>query len=469
MKALSKRLYPILLAVALAGSAFQGGLYLRRLGEGAVSAAKAPPQASALLKLNPERAPVRLETLKTLQGPDEECKSLFSSVLRLVKEHYVEKITEADESKMARGAVQGMLDALQDPDTRLIEPEDRKFLENAEAGKFNGMGAVLALRKEKIGSLDTIKVVVVAPLPGSPASEAGIKAGDCITHVDGKWIIAYDPFSEPEVEKARKALRNGQIDVASYNKVIEEAEKRLKNGLLIPDALEKLTANTSGTIDLTLERPQSKTPIQVKVHCRTTAVDPVMSRNLNGGLAYIRVSQFTKRAQTEFANEMDKVEAERAKGIVLDLRDNAGGAIDAVTSVASRFTGGGVLATIQEKNRRHNIRVPKTRAISIPVVVLVNGGTSSVAELLAGTLRDCLHAPLVGLRTFGDGLVQTPVILKDGSVVLITTGKMLTPQGTDFEGKGLEPDVVVENKGPVDAQLAAAEKILRSALAGRKT
>lgn len=469
MRELIRRLSGILLAASLAGSAFLCGLYLRNLDDGTIKAAQAPPQASALLKLNPERPPVKLETFKSSKEPDQECRSLFSSVLRLVKEHYVEKITEADENEMARGAVRGMLDSLQDPDTRFIEPEDRKLLEDAEAGRFNGMGAVLGLKKEKVGELESIRVIVVAPLPGSPAAEAGIKAGDRITHLGGKWVVTHDPFAEPEMEKARKALRNGQIDVATYNKVVEEKEKRLKNGIVISDALEKLTATTSGVLDLTLERQGRQEPVQVKVQCRPTVVDPVVSRKLGGGITYVRISQFTRRAQTEFAEEMKKAELEKTKAIVLDLRDSAGGTIDAATQIASKLVGGGTLATIQEKSRRSIIRLPKTRAISMPVAVLVNGGTSSVAELLAGILRDCVKAPLVGTKTFGDGLVQTPVILRDGSAALITTGKMLTPGGTDFDGKGLDPDVVVENQGRADTQLATAEKILKSRLETPKT
>ncbi|MDI6827463.1 MAG: S41 family peptidase, partial [Armatimonadota bacterium] len=279
--------------------------------------------------------------------------------------------------------------------------------------------------------------------------------------VGGKWVINHDPYMEPEIQKMRKMVRNKQLDILSYRKALDEVDARLKKGITIQDALDKLTTTTSGDLNIEIEKPGKSNRIKVKLRCRDTIVDPVVAKELKGGITYIRIAQFNKRAEKEFTAEISKMQAHKAKGLILDVRNNPGGSLSSATYIASKITGGGTLATIQGRNTKRSIRLPKTRNIGIPIVVLVNGGTSSVAELFAGTLKDSQIATILGTKTFGDGLVQTPVVLKDGASAIVTTGKLITPGGVDFDKRGLNPDVIVESKSrKEDVQLAAAEKLL---------
>lgn len=453
-----------MLAALLASSAFVAGARFRARQDFVAPPLDVSVQANALLKLTPELAPVPLES-SSLGKSDSQYRDLMESVLKLLKRHYVEKITRVEETKMARGAIRGMLGSINDPDTRYVDTEERRLLDDAAGGRFHGIGAVLALRQEKKAEMEIRKITVVAPMPGSPAEAAGLKPGNAITKIDGKWIITHNPFDEPSLETIRKAVRNDELSRLSYKKALEAAQAKLKNGLSISDALQKLTTKTSGQLSLTIEQSERKPPLQTKVRCRDTIVDAVTVRTLSKKIAYIRISQFSRQTAKKLAAALAKARAEGTKGIVLDLRNNPGGLLDAATEVEAEFTGGGVLVTIREPKRRHSIRVTKTRAIPLPVVVLVNGGTASVAELVAGTLKETGVATLVGTKTFGDGLIQTPLRLKDGSWALITTGKMLTPGGLDFTATGVVPDIeVADEDGRTDAQLAEAERILLSKL-----
>jgi len=440
--------------------AFLGGKELRSRQEFVALSGTLPVQASALLKLTPEQPPVKIDSMGTAKG-DTKYRDLLNSVLKLIQAHYVEKITPEVETKLARGAVQGMLDVIGDPDTRFVDPKETKLLDDAATGRFHGIGAILALKREGQDDEATQKVVVVAPMPGSPAEKSGLLCGDTITDVGGKWVIAYDPG----FAKLRRAIQHQDIDRLEFKKSWEAAESKLKGGLSITDALEELTTKTSGETTLTVERTGVKDPIEVKLLFHETRVDPVTSSMLNKNVGYLRIAQFNQQAASKFAAEVAKVRGEGAKALVLDLRNCPGGLLDVATSIAAQFTGGGTVAIIREQNGRRPIRVTPTKAFSMPVAILVNGGTASVAELVAGTLRESRSATLVGTQTFGDGLVQTPLVLRDKSAALVTTGKMLTPKGVDFTGVGLKPDKEVRpGDSGSDAQLNEARRLVESKL-----
>lgn len=447
------------LAGILAAMAFLAGAGLRSRQVATAVTSTDTEHTYALLKLTPEFAPT---TPDAKSSGKVENKALVDSVVKLLRIHYVEPMTAERETAMAQGAVRGMLDALGDPDSRFLDPKERKLLDDAGAGKFSGIGAVFAIRNEKIGEMPVSQLTVVAPMPGSPSESAGLKPGDSITHVDGKWIITHDPFSTPEMEKLAKAARNKEIDDLTFQKTYETAYNKLKDGITISAALEELSAKSSGEIKVRAERPGGKSPIEMKLERRVTSVDPVVARMLDGGIAYIRVSQFSEQAAKEFVAELDHARGRGAKALVLDLRNNPGGLMSAAVDVARRLTGGGIVANIHEKGRRRAIRSGRTDALDIPIAVIVNGGTSSVSEMLAGTLQEH-DASLIGATTFGDGLLQTPLLLKDGSAAIVTTGRMLTAKGMDFEGKGIKPDRnIKEQASSKDAQLQEAQRVLRA-------
>ena len=438
-------------------AAFIGGARLRDM-QAAPEPLGTSAQANAILKLTPEWSPTTLANAPETVSAN---RDLVSTVIKMLKAHYVEPITSEKETTLARGAVRGMLDSLKDPDSRFLDPTERKLLDNVGSGRFEGIGAVMALREEKIGDLDVTKLLVVAPMPGSPAQKAGIQSGDSITYVDNKWIITHDPFKEVNLDKLAKAVRNKEVDELTYQKTYEAALKKLKEGLTVMDALEILTAKTSGLIALKADRPGVDKPIEVKIQCGNTRVDPVTSSSPKPGIACIHISQFNPQAVKEFDSELKRALAGHAKGLILDLRDNPGGLIDSATGIASRITGGGVMANVENNSGRQVLRAPRENALKLPVAVLVNSGTASVSELVAGTLRDRNNAVIVGTKTFGDGLIQTPLLLKDGSAAVLTTGKMLTAKGLDFDRKGIQPDDYIKQI-KADSQLDEAVKVLQA-------
>ena len=445
------------IALLLIVAAFLGGIELRDI-QNKPQPLGSTVQANAILKLTPEWSPTPVQDAGNTPSDNRE---LVSTVLKMLKAHYVEPITNKEETNLARGAVRGMLESLKDPDSRFLDPTERKLLDSVGAGRFQGIGAVMALREEKVGDLNVSKLIVVASMPGSPAEKAGIRSGDSITFIDGKWIITNDPFKEAGLDNLAKKVRNKEIDELTYQKAYEAAFKKLKEGVSIMDALESLTAKTTGDVTLKLERAGEPQPIEVKLRRANTDVDPVTSSSPRPGIAYIRISQFTVRAANEFESELKHAVAGRAKGLVLDLRDNPGGLMDAAAGVAGTITGGGVMANVESNSGRRIFRVPRETGVKLLVAVLVNGGTASVSELVAGTLRDRTGAVIVGSKTFGDGLVQTPLLLKDGSAAILTTGKMLTAKGYDFNGKGIMPDDEVKQT-KTDSQLAEAIKVVQA-------
>ncbi|MHB1455668.1 MAG: S41 family peptidase [Armatimonadota bacterium] len=454
--------------------AFQAGSNLREKQYFHLPLKQSALQASALLKLTPEWDPVAVSQTK---AADTEDRQLFRNVFNLLKAHYVDPVTPEMETAMARGAVKGMVESFGDPDNRFMDPTERKLLDDASNGRFYGIGAILTIKQEKTNKtgasttapsktkpdqLDVIKIIVVSPMPGSPAEKAGLKAGDSITNIDGKWIITSDPFLMANLDSLSKAVRNKELDEFEYQKRFDDAEKKLKDGMEISTALEMLTARSSGEITVTVNRAGTKKPIEFKnVPCTETYSDPVVYRRLDSKVEYIKVSQFNKIAAAEFSRQISKTLKDDSKGLILDLRNNPGGLISSGVGIAGKIMGSGILGTVIETSRRRVIKITKSDKYTKPIVVLVNNGTASVAELVASSLGESGAAIIVGTKTFGDGLTQTPLTLKDGSAAIFTTGRMITSKGKDFNNKGIVPArIVLDSSTTEDKQLAEAQRIL---------
>ncbi len=357
---------------------------------------------------------------------------LFYSVFKYVEKQHVDYTPEMAKP-MAYGAVRAMLQSLNDPNTRFLEPEEARLLQEAAQGNYYGIGAVLTVVRKVTQDIERRELTVVAPLPGSPAERAGLQSGDVITEIDGKWVIAYDPFRQVQ----RSGVRGNELV-----KALEDARKRVLAGLDLRKAMNALTNKDQGTMTLTVRRGNST--LKVKVTAGVLNVDPVAYRLLPGEVGYLRIVQFNARTPERLKAALAGL-GNRLQGLVIDLRNNPGGSVESASQVAAMLAKSPMLAMMEtrtgESKRRQPVSINANPRVKAPVMVLVNRGTANVAEVLAVLLRDKAGAKLVGERTFGDGLVQTFVPLPDGSAFTMTTGKFLTWSGGDFHGKGIYPAV----------------------------
>jgi carboxyl-terminal processing protease len=419
--------------------------------------ADAAPARRVRLSAMPETHLGALGTARTEPEQETDAAQSFLEVLRYVKTEFVDRID--DDRKLGFGAVRTMLVSLDDPKTRFFDPSQRKLLYQRLNGEYHGIGATLAVVKQSRNGIDQRRVAVVAPVPGGPADRAGIRPGDVITELDGRWIIAYDTRQDLD------HLRTGVTDEKELKRALENATARMLSGLALPKALEGLTTGEGRKIALTVER--SGHPAQLKVEMTTaeTRLEPVEYRSLSPKVGYLRVTQFNDRA----AQKIDEF-LPRAKGrsLIVDLRDNPGGPVSTsdggtlggAMAVLERLVSTGAVASVQRPGGKSE-RLQVTSKDNAPprIVAIVNSGTCNLAELTAAALRDRAGAKLVGEQTFGDATWQKVFDLRDGAAMTVTAGKILTSKGADFSGKGLQPDEHVSAAGPKPDD-AAARKAL---------
>lgn len=329
--------------------------------------------------------------------------SLFWETWKQLQENFYDP-QKFDIQKMIYGAISGMVNSLGDPYTVFFNPEEGKeFLEDTE-GVFEGIGAEVAKKKGEI--------LIVAPLEGSPAQKAGLRPGDKIVKID---------------------------DVITANLTIDEAVKLIRG----PGGTEVI---------LTILREGWDKPQEFKI-VRSVIIVPSLKWELkqasNGEkVAYIRIYQFSHQANSDFSRAVFEILKTPAKKIILDLRDNPGGYVDVVQQISGWFLEDGTLIATEDfgegKQKDEFKAIGNGKFLNYSIVVLINQGSASGSEILAGALRDDRGVKLIGETSFGKGLVQQPIDLSDGSSLKITIAKWLTPKGDSIIEKGLEPDIKVE-------------------------
>ena len=293
-----------------------------------------------------------------------------------------------------------MLEQLEDPYTRFMDPEEFENMQIDTSGELTGVGIQLAQDEE------TNKLMVVAPIEDTPAFEAGIKAKDVITAIDGQTT----------------------------------------EGMTINEAVNLIRGRVGTSVTLTILRNESET-LQFPITRARIELHPVRYsyQDRNGGIGYIRLTNFSANAAEEMQEAIEDLETQNVVGYVLDLRSNPGGLLYASVEIARMwFDEGSIVSTV---NRQGSIDLQKADGGALtdkPLVVLVDGGSASASEILSGALQDNGRATLVGTQTCGKGLVQSVRGLGDGSGLAVTIAKYLTPSGRDINEEGISPDVAIE-------------------------
>jgi len=329
-------------------------------------------------------------------------------VMELVAENYVDG-DKAAYGALSKSALHGLLTSL-DPHSDFLEAKRYRELEEDMNAEFGGIGIQVEVRKEK--------VVVIAPIAGTPGDRAGIQRGDTIVAVDGE-----------ELGKASMS-----------------------------DVISRLRGRPGTDVTVRLFRPSTQREADFRLTREIIRIESVRdARVLPGGIGYLQLTQFSERTGEEFRATLGRLSREGVKGLILDLRNNPGGLLDAAVDVAEPFFPAGELIVYtqgrapgkREEFRSRSRRLP----FDAPVVVLINAGTASAAEIVSGALKDTGRAVLVGERSFGKGSVQSIFPLKNGEGVRLTTARYYTPSGVTIHERGIEPQVEVVMTPEEDARL----------------
>ena len=332
--------------------------------------------------------------------------NLFWQTWDRLEEKYVDQ-KKIDPVKMFYGAIKGMVASVGDPYTFFLTPEENKDAKDDLGGKFTGIGAQLGLKDNQI--------IIIAPLKDSPALKAGIKAGDIIKKVDGEST-------------------EGWTLIQAVSKIRGEAGSKVKL-TITRDKTDKKFEIVREEIKVASIEYKKEAPIDCKDNCKE--------------VGYIKINQFGENTNYEWDKAIDFILENNLKGLIVDVRDNPGGFLESSVYIASEFLQKGKLVVKQESTQGLNKDYKSTRNGNLQnekIVILINEGSASASEILAGALRDYKVATLVGAKTFGKGSVQEALDLKKGAGLHVTVAKWILPNGEWINGKGINPNVAIKNE-----------------------
>ncbi|WP_020651136.1 S41 family peptidase [Solimonas variicoloris] len=321
----------------------------------------------------------------------------FVEILNRVKADYVEPV---DDKTLIENAVRGMMAGL-DPHSAYLDKDEYQDMNVVTTGKFGGLGIEVQMQNGFVR--------VVSPIDDTPAAKAGIQPGDLIVKIDETPV----------------------------------------KGLSLSDAVSKMRGEPGTKVKLTIVREGESAPKIFDLKRETISVASVRSRMLDGDLAYLRISSFTTETSATLEKEFAKLKKDAKspiKGLVLDLRNNPGGVLDAAVKVSDAFMTRGPIVTIKGREpgaQREFDATPGDLLDGAPIVVMVNGGSASASEIVAGALQDSRRAVVVGSRSFGKGSVQTILPLSNEGAIKLTTARYYTPSGRSIQAEGIEPDVAI--------------------------
>ncbi|MBX2856292.1 MAG: S41 family peptidase [Rhodobacteraceae bacterium] len=347
---------------------------------------------------------------------------LFGDIFERVRSAYVE---EVNEEELIENAINGMLASL-DPHSSYLAPKNYQEMQEQTKGEFGGLGIEV--------TMENGFVKVVAPIDDTPAARAGLKNDDFITHLDGEAVL----------------------------------------GLTLSEAVDKMRGKIGTDIILTISREGADEPFDVTITRDKIVINPVRSR-VEGDIGYLRVTTFNQQTTENLETEIDRLNEEigedKLRGFVLDLRNNPGGLLTQAIGVSDAFLDKGEIVSTRGRDSRNAERHSATTGDltkGLPIVVLINGGSASASEIVAGALQDHRRGIVVGTKSFGKGSVQTimPLANRAGAIRL-TTSRYYTPSGRSIQALGIEPDVVVEQlevEAPETSDRQRSESSLRGAL-----
>src|SRR5580658_6062767 len=323
--------------------------------------------------------------------------NLFGDVFEKVRSDYVDEVSD---DTLIEGAINGMLTSL-DPHSNYLNAKNFSDMKVQTRGEFGGLGIEV--------SMENGLIKVVSPIDDTPAAHAGLKPGDLITHLDGAPV----------------------------------------QGMTLPEAVEKMRGPPNSEITLTIRR-EGRDPFDVKLTRANIKIQSVRSHLEDGNIAYIRITSFNEQTDVGLNNAMKSLKEQannKLVGVILDLRNNPGGLLDQAVAVSDAFLDKGEIVSTRGRRsddaQRYDAR-PGDVANGLPLVVLINGGSASASEIVAGALQDHHRAILVGTRSFGKGSVQTIIPLPGHGAMRLTTARYYTPSGRSIQAKGIDPDIVVE-------------------------
>ena len=334
---------------------------------------------------------------------------LFTEVLSIIQNQYVDEVPPKE---LIYSAIRGTLRGL-DPHSSFLDPESYKEMQVETSGSFGGLGIEITLKDDVL--------TVVSPIEGTPAYRAGLQTGDRIVRIDG--------------------LTTKDMQLA--------------------DAVKRMRGKPGTKVMITVVREGWTEPKDFEISREQIRVHSVRTADLGGGIAYIKLRQFQEQSPADMSAALEKAAKGGMKALVLDLRNNPGGLLTAAVEITEEFIDEGKLVVYTEgRVRNQNMRFTahaKKSYPNLPMVVLVNQGSASASEIVAGALQDWGRAIIVGTQSFGKGSVQTIIPLSDGSGLRLTTAKYYTPKGRSIHGKGITPDIVVEQ--PKEVAAAARDRI----------
>ena len=330
--------------------------------------------------------------------PLEDIRSL-SEVFGKVKQHYVEDI---EDKVLLENAIRGLLTGL-DPHSAYLDKEAFTELREGTSGEFGGLGIVVGMKDGFVN--------VISPIDDTPAERAGVKSGDLIIRLDDKNV----------------------------------------KGMTLEDAVSIMRGKPNTDIELTIVREGADKPLKIEITRAIIKIQSVRSKTLDKGFGYIRVSAFQERTGADLRKAISKLKKEnnkKLKGLVLDLRNNPGGLLSAAVEVSDAFLEGGTVVSIKGRDES-NTTTYNAKGLDLiskaPIVVLINGGSASASEIVAGALQDHKRAIIMGSLSFGKASVQTVVPLGNGSALKLTTARYYTPSGASIQAKGITPDIVLDD------------------------